>query len=168
MEDEHGVWHSGDTEIERIVSGYFGDIFSSARPCSQRIELVSAGVQPRISEAVNAELERPFEPGEVKNVLFSMDAIKAPGSDGFPAIFYQRYWDIVGESVLKTCLGILNDGDEVATINDTVVPLIPKVEDPRRVSDFRPISLCNVIYKIVAKCLVNRLKTTMHDAISES
>ena len=49
------------------------------------------------------------------------------------------------------CLGVLNEGHSVRDINDTIVTLIPKVNETERVRDFRPISLCNVVYKVIAK-----------------
>ena len=57
--------------------------------------------------------------------------------------------------------GIMPEG-----VNDTAIVLIPKVDRPERVSEFRPISLCNVIYKVVAKCLVNRLRPILDEIIS--
>ncbi|KAL5564979.1 hypothetical protein UlMin_028143 [Ulmus minor] len=53
-------------------------------------------------------------------------------------------------------------------INKTIIYLIPKVDRPKIMKDFRPISLCSVLYKIISKCLANRLKKFLDDLISEN
>ena len=64
-------------------------------------------------------------------------------------------------------LAVLNSGMVPSQLNHTFLTLIPKIHSPRKVTDFRPISLSNVLYKFVAKVLANRLKTLMPNIISE-
>ena len=59
--------------------------------------------------------------------------------------------------------GVMPDG-----VNDAAIVLIPKVQHPESLKDYRPISLCNVLYKVVSKCLVNRLRPLLDDVISEN
>lgn len=68
--------------------------------------------------------------------------------------------------MLATCLHILNGGSSIAPLNYTYIALIPKVQNPRKVIKFRPISLCNVIYRIMVKTMANRLKYILNDIIS--
>lgn len=63
---------------------------------------------------------------------------------------------------------VLNGGEVPANWNDTVIALIPKVTNPKKVTNLRPISLCNVVYKLISKVLVNRLKLILLKIISPS
>lgn len=70
------------------------------------------------------------------------------------------------EGVVTTCLQVLNEGGNLAPLNHTFIALISKVNKPKKVTEFRPISLCNVIYRIIAKTMANRLKQILNDIIS--
>ena len=116
---------------------------------------------------MNDELLKPFKEKEVKEALFQMFPTKAPGPDGFPAHFFQTHWELCGEEVTLAVLRVLKGEDSMEDINKTFVVLIPKVVSPDDLGQFRPISLCNVIYKIASKVLANRLKVCLPEIISE-
>uniref|UniRef100_A0A803Q8I6 Reverse transcriptase domain-containing protein n=1 Tax=Cannabis sativa TaxID=3483 RepID=A0A803Q8I6_CANSA len=84
------------------------------------------------------------------------------------AMFYHKYCSIVGDVVTKVVLGVLNDGDCLESINHSLITLIPKINVPQGMGDFRPIILCNVIYKIVSKALAVRFKDVLPAVISET
>ena len=95
---------------------------------------------------------------EVKKAVFSMKAYKAPGPDGFPPAFFQHFWEVIKNEVIWATRDFFRTGKILRRINKTFIALVPKNPDPLNLNDFRPISLCNTIYKVVAKVLVNRLK----------
>lgn len=97
-----------------------------------------------------------------------MGVTKAPGPDGFDAAFYQNNWHTVGGRVTELCLGILNRDQEIGDLKHTHVVLIPKIKNPRRVLDYRLISLCNIIYKIIMTSMANRLRAVLQVIISEN
>ena len=84
-----------------------------------------------------------------------------------PSLFYQNYWDLVGDEVTSLVLHLLNSASLPANLNHTFVTLIPKVKNMEYVLEFRPISLCNVLYKIFSKVLANRLKRILPNIIIE-
>ena len=103
----------------------------------------------------------------MKEALFQMFPTKAPGPDGFPAHFFQRYWELCAAEVTAVVMRVLRGEDDPAAINNTLVVLIPKVASPEELGQFRPISLCNVIYKLASKVAANRLKQILSEIISE-
>lgn len=115
---------------------------------------------------MNRNLLNPFTKEEIERSIKQMFPTKAPRPDGYPALFYQNYLKIVGEKTITECLDILNKGKSIEAWNNTIFVLIPKVNNPKEVSDFRLISLCNVNYKIVTKTISNRLKGILKDIIS--
>jgi hypothetical protein len=116
---------------------------------------------------MNDSLLKPLKEEEVKNALFQMFPTKAPGPDGFPAYFFQTHWELCGEEVTSAVIRVLKGEDDMRDINQTFLVLIPKVARPEELGQFRPISLCNVIYKIASKTLANRLKECLPEIIAE-
>lgn len=95
-----------------------------------------------------------------------MGPLKAPGPDGFNAGFYQQMWEVVGHSLTQATIRIL-EGDEFdKDLAKAFMVLIPKIQTPMTVKHFRPISLCNVSFKVVNKVLVNRLKQLLPAVVS--
>lgn len=66
----------------------------------------------------------------------------------------------MGRDVVNLVLGYLNGSLSLSGINGTYLVLIPKVKDPKVVTEFRPISLCNVLYKLVSKTLLTDCKVS--------
>ena len=121
-----------------------------------------------VTADMNADLQCPCCVEEINEALATMGDLKAPGPDGMPAVFYKRFWALVVGKVLEEVLAVLNGGVLPAGWNETIIVLIPKVHNPDQLKDLRPISLCNVIYKIVAKTIACRLKAFLSAIISAS
>ena len=115
---------------------------------------------------MNEMLKAEYTEEEIKEALDGMGDLKAPGADGMPAIFFKRYWSTVGEQVVSEVLHVLRGGRMPEGWNDTIVVLIPKVQNPDKMKDLRPISLCNVVYKLISKVIANRLKTILGKLVS--
>ncbi|KAK3230966.1 hypothetical protein Dsin_002847 [Dipteronia sinensis] len=98
---------------------------------------------------------------DIMKAVFDMGQLKSPGKDGFPALFYQKYWGTVGSRVTAACLRCLNEGATMERLNENLITLIHNVSQAERLTDFRPISLCNVLYKIIANTLANRFRLVL-------
>jgi hypothetical protein len=81
-------------------------------------------------------------------------------------VFTKKLGDTVRSEVCTAILDFLDGGIFHKEINETFIALIPKIKNPTHVSELRPISLCNVIYKLIAKVLANRLKKILGEIIS--
>lgn len=117
---------------------------------------------------MNEALCAPHSDKEISNALFQIGPLKAPSTDGFPTHFYQRNWEVQKKEIVDVVLEFFVSGVMRGAVNDVAVVLISKVPRTKELKEFRPISLCNVIYKIVSKCLVNRLWPLLTDLISEN
>lgn len=108
-----------------------------------------------ISNDMNNSLVAQLTNVEVKEALFHMNPLEAPRPDGYPACFYQHNWQIMGKDIRQFVLHILNRRRSLSSINLIFITLIPKAKNLLKVGDFRCISMCNVIYKIIVKVLAN-------------
>lgn len=147
---------------------YFNNLYSSSHSEADQIDwiLPMEAIQPKITEDMNLKLNEPFTMEEIRFALFQMHPDKAPGIDGFSALFYQKLWDVIKNDVCEEILKFLNDGILDPNINATQIILLPKKEKSLTVEDFRPISLCNVIMKLITKVLANRLGEFLPAVIS--
>jgi hypothetical protein len=103
---------------------------------------------------------------EIHDSLASLGLSKAPGPDGFTALFYMKYWDCVKDIVLQAIWNFFKHDQLLKEQNHTFIALIPKKIGASSVHHYRPISLCNIIYKIISKLLANRLKPLLSNIIS--
>lgn len=112
-------------------------------------------------------LTASFTAEVVKAAIFSMHPDKSSGPDGMNPTFYQKFWKIIGNDITLACLNILSTNSIPRVLNDTLVVLIPKKRNPGKINDLMPISLCNIMMKIITKMLANRMKKVLSSAISE-
>jgi hypothetical protein len=112
-------------------------------------------------------LTRPITQEEVDQAVKDMPPGKAPGPDGFTTDFFHHCWDLVKKDVWEVVEESRTSGVVLPALNATFLTLIPKEERVTNPKQFRPIALCNVIYKIITKVVANRLKPILTHVISK-
>ena len=150
-----GVWETDPEVLSQEAESFYKSLFCHL----DDVDLGCLGdvPLPSLNEEACNNLTAPVTMEEVKTAVFHMNSFKAPGPDGFQAFFFKEYWEIIGLDVWKMVKQAFSGVPLDPRILETLLVLIPKVESPVSMKDFRPISLCNVVYKIITKVLVNRL-----------
>lgn len=126
--DNAGVWREDEEDIEGIFSDYFCNMFTSTNPSDGSLQEVLKYINPIVSDVCNQNLLRPFTKDEIYAALQQMHPYKALGPDGMHAIFYQRFWHIVGDDVIAYVSSILHGSLPPSCINHTNIALIPQSE----------------------------------------
>jgi hypothetical protein len=160
--DAEGVLREDPQEVESALVNYFSSLFTSDYGGENIINL--QGIEGRVTPEMNVALVKEFSKEEIKEALNQMSPLKALSLDGLSAL--QDHWDMVGEEVCQAVLSSLNSSFINNELNFTNIALISKIANPSNVSEFHPISLCNVVYKILSKVLANRLKLILLNIIS--
>lgn len=153
-----GTWCTDPMTLKAMASVFYIDLYT-VTPCQPSDS--AAWSFPSISHYDRSWLNLRVTEDEVKRALFQMGPDKAPGPDGFPPSFFQRYWDIVGASVVDFVHTAFLNSAVPSAANQTLIVLLPKVDSPESLTQFRPISLCNVLVKLVSNVLANRLQPLM-------
>ncbi|XP_071926190.1 uncharacterized protein [Coffea arabica] len=159
-----GFWVESGDLIGREAVSFFQGLFT-AESYPSTYEFLNA-IPKLVTDQDNSGLMEPPTLAEVKKVVFSMDRESAAGPDGFTGEFFIFAWDVVAEDVYKAVLSFFCGAELPRSITATNIVLIPKVQCPQDFTQYRPISLCNFINKVLSRILSDRLAQILPRLIS--
>ncbi|XP_071921851.1 uncharacterized protein [Coffea arabica] len=166
IQRDDGSWTKSEEELGKEVAEYYRVLFASSG-CEGLGEILN-GIPTTITTEMNARLTQEVEEKEIKSALFSMNPNKAPGQDGMNPLFFQKFWHVVKSDLIAAIRHFFWSSNMPKSWNHTVISLIPKIQNPTNLKSYRPISLCNVVYKVISKILANRLKNVLNHCISKT
>lgn len=164
LKNPDGMWISDNLALPVMVRDYFISLYSA--DASPHPVYNHRGLFPTLPSGLWDSFNADVTVEEVRLALFDMKPLKAPGPDGLHALFFQSQWPIVGPSLYALVADIFAGQPLHESLNHTSIALLPKVSSPTTVKDFRPISLCSVVYKLITKIISKRLRDLMPLLIS--
>ncbi|XP_074293044.1 uncharacterized protein LOC141619940 [Silene latifolia] len=165
IEDENGIVLTQIQDINYTFERYYINLLGAScsvkgvhRPTIRQGTILNEEHHRCLARAVTGE--------EVRRAIFDIPGTKSPGPDGFNSQFFKDAWGVIGADVVAAVQDFFVTGKLLKQINNTTLTLIPKVDMPKSVNQFRPIACCNTIYKCIAKILCNRLGEDMLRALN--
>ena len=159
-------WLFEEREVMDYIRKGFEGLYSSSLTYSERYLSIANQWQVTLAEEESEALNREVLEEEIKEALWSMKPFKAPGLDGLHVGFYQCFWLMVGKSVVEEIKDIFLKKKIPEYLNQTLITLIPKIKGPESLGNYRPISLCNTVYKLVTKIIIARFRPHLNKLIS--
>ncbi|XP_057453159.1 uncharacterized protein LOC130745025 [Lotus japonicus] len=164
LKDDNGTWREGKSQILEAFHQHYSNIYKSEG--TQQIDRCLGSVPRKVTDELNELLIEEVSYEEIVEALNSLGSMKAPGPDGFNGLFFKSHWNSIKDDVCAAIQNFFREGDLPTDINETVVALVPKVPGPENVVQFRPISCCNFLLKMVTRIMVIRLKGALNDLIT--
>eukprot|EP00253_Pinus_taeda_P012133 PITA_12133 len=165
--DENGRILQTHEEIDAVLVKHFLDIakenFLERKPF---IKNLVKHIPKLVSREDNGNLNRPVTEQEISEVLKETQNGKAPSPDGFNVDFFKSCWNIVKEDIVEIVEDSRRNKTILKALNTSFIALIPKQDNAQTPERYRPIALCNVVYKIISKVVANRLKPLLPTLIS--
>jgi hypothetical protein len=167
LEQEEGIIE-GDENLKRFITNHYKRLFgASERNSFTMIESERDDI-PQVTELENEILVSSFMEEEVKQAIFQMEHNKAPGPDGFPAEFYQVFWDLIKDDLLSLFHEFHKGHLPLFSLNFGIITLLPKQKEAKQIQQFRPICLLNVSFKSFTKVMENRVALVAQKVIKPS
>jgi hypothetical protein len=164
LEQEEGII-VGDDNLRVYISEYYKKLFGDPVPSSVSLDEGRTEDILQLSAEENGVLIADFSMEEVHDAIFQMEHNKSPGPDGFPAEFYQHFWEVI-KTDLMALFECFQKGDlPLYKLNFGVITLLPKKENATQIQQYRPIFLLNVSFKIFTKVATNRISDVAHKVI---
>ncbi|GKV05619.1 hypothetical protein SLEP1_g17606 [Rubroshorea leprosula] len=151
-------------QMKEEISSFFEQLYKEEKQERPRLDGV---VFQQISQDDNEILIAPFSEEEIKEAIRDCDSSKAPGPDGFNFKFVKDQWEVIKADVIQFLQEFQGKSKLVKGLNTSFIALVPKVDNPQKIEEYRPISLIGVVYKILAKILANRLKKVLDTVIGD-
>uniref|UniRef100_A0A803PER8 Reverse transcriptase n=1 Tax=Cannabis sativa TaxID=3483 RepID=A0A803PER8_CANSA len=151
LKSSNGTLCSNEREIRAILNDYFKNLFSSNGNVS--FKGLDSLINTSISSTENLLLTVVRDMEEIQSHVFQMHPLKAPGLDGFLGCFYQKCWSLVGDDVVRCIQQFFTTGVLEHGLNHSFICLTPKGVNLDSVDRFRPIALCNFVYKVIARII---------------
>lgn len=164
--DNEENWVYEDDKLQELVVDYYSSLYSSSGLNSCNFQTNTSF--PQILERDLLSLGGEISFDETKKALFSMQNLKAPGPDGYHPLFFKSQWNTIGHSLHNFVKECFQHPSRISKVNQTLLTLISRCNDPSRVSHFRPIALCNVVYKVITKIIATRLRDILPYVVSEN
>lgn len=164
LEDLNGNTVTSHQGIAAVAVDYFQQSIgqlANVTPLPNDLHLAT------LSEDQANDLVKPVTTSEILAAFKKMAKSRSPGPDGFTAEFFLSSWNVIGGDVMRGILSFFNRLEMPRIINATAFVLVPKVPTPSKMSHFRPIACCNILYKCVTKILAKRMKVVMSSLVSK-
>jgi hypothetical protein len=156
-------WIETPSLIRKATVDYFAHHFTSDKWNRPTLDGL---LFPTLSAEDNSNLTRPFQMEEIDKVVLESEGNKSPGPDGFNFVFVKAMWNLIKGEVRIMMDHFHGIGTLPKSFNSYFVALIPKINSPFSLSDFRLISLLGCLYKIVAKVWTGRLASVMDHLVA--
>jgi hypothetical protein len=165
---EDGTLITTHDDVEQEVLNLYGSLMGKADSNLMSIDIMAMRAGPHLTSDQRELLVTPIREDEVYSALKSIGDLKAPGLDGYGAKFFKVSWGIVKEDVLAAVMEFFRDGAIYHAVNSTLVTLIPKHSAARTIKEYRPISCCTTVFKIISKILTTRLNKVLNSVVNLS